>query len=183
MGTYGEYIIIATVTDKGVVFMAKDESFDVVSQIDMQEVDNAVNQANAEIRQRFDFKNSSAAITVEDDHLKVVADNDFMLNSVIDLLQTKLIRRKVPIKNLEYGKIEPAAGSTVRQLVKLKQGIETETAKQIVKDIKGLKIKVQAQIMDVQVRVSGKNRDDLQKVIAYLKEKDYNLQLQFINYR
>jgi cyclic-di-GMP-binding protein len=163
--------------------MAKDESFDVVSKINMQEVDNAVNQTNKEIKQRFDFKNSKAVVTLEENSLKIIADDDFKLRSVVDILETKLLRRQVPIKNLDYGKAEEASGGTVRQLVGLKQGIEAETARRIVKDIKGLKLKVQSQIMDDQIRVSGKNRDDLQAVIAFLKEQDYNLELQYINYR
>ncbi|KUO49834.1 MAG: hypothetical protein APF76_00900 [Desulfitibacter sp. BRH_c19] len=163
--------------------MAKAETFDVVSRVDMQEVDNAINQTNKEIQQRYDFKNSKSIVSLEEDNVKVIADDDFKLRSVIDILQTKLVRRKVPIKNLEYGKAEDASSGTVRQLIKLKQGIESETAKKIVKDIKGMKIKVQAQIMDDQVRVSGKNRDDLQTVIAFLKEQDYKLDLQFTNYR
>lgn len=163
--------------------MAKAESFDVVSRIDMQEVDNAINQTNKEISQRYDFKNSKSQVSLEDGNLKIIADDDFKLRSVIDILQSKLIRRQVPIKNLEYGKAEEASGGTVRQLIKLKQGIETDTAKQIVKDIKNLKLKVQGQIMDDQVRVSGKSRDDLQAVISFLKEQDYKLELQFTNYR
>ena len=163
--------------------MSKAESFDVVSKVDMQEVDNAINQTNKEIQQRYDFKNSKSVVSLEEENLKIIADDDFRLRSVVDILQTKLVRRQVPIKNLEYGKVEDASGGTVRQLIKLKQGIETETAKKIVKDVKGLKIKVQAQIMDDQVRVSGKNRDDLQVVIGFLKEQDYNLDLQFTNYR
>jgi uncharacterized protein YajQ (UPF0234 family) len=162
--------------------MAKDESFDVVSKVNMQEVDNAVNQTNKEIQQRYDFKNSKAAVSIEEDNLKVVAEDDFRVRSVIDILQTKLLRRQVPIKNLEYGKVEEGGGMA-RQIVKLKQGIDTETAKKIVKDIKGMKIKVQAQIMDDQVRVSAKKRDDLQAVIAALKENDYGQELQFANYR
>lgn len=163
--------------------MAKDESFDVVSRVNMQEVDNAVNQTNKEIKQRYDFKNSKAAVSLEDEHVKIVADNDFMLKSVIDILQSKLLRRQVPIKNLDYGKVEEAGGGMARQLITLKQGIDPETARQMVKDIKGLKLKVQAQIMEGQLRVSGKKRDDLQAVIGFLKEKDYNLELQFTNYR
>jgi hypothetical protein len=163
--------------------MAKDESFDVVSKVDLQELDNAINQTNKEISQRYDFKGSKAEVSLEGESLKVSAEDDFRLKSVVDILQTKMIRRQVPIKNLEYGKVEDASGGTVRQLIKVQQGIETEKAKQIVKDIKGLKIKVQAQIMNDQVRVSGKNRDDLQAVIAALKENDYDLELQFINYR
>lgn len=163
--------------------MAKNESFDVVSKLDLQEVDNAINQTAKEIKQRYDFKNSIAEVSLEDDKIKIVADDDFKLRSVIDILKTKLIRRQVPIKNLEFAKVEAASAGSVRQLVHLKQGIETDTAKKIVKDIKGLKLKVQAQILDDQVRVSGKNRDDLQAVISFLKEQDYQLELQFTNYR
>ncbi len=163
--------------------MAKAESFDVVSEVNMQEVDNAINQTNKEIKQRYDFKKSKSEVSVEEEHIKIISDDDFKLKSVIDILETKLVGRKVPIRNLEYGKVEEASGGTVRQLVKLKQGIDSETSRKMVKDIKGLKLKVQAQIMDDQVRVSGKNRDDLQAVIGFLKEKDYKLALQFINYR
>lgn len=163
--------------------MAKEESFDVVSRVDMQEVDNALNQTNKEIQQRFDFKNSKAAVSLEEESLKIIAEDDFRLKSVIDILQTKLVRRQVPIRNLDYGKIEEASGGMVRQIVGLKQGIEVDTARQIVKDIKGLKLKVQAQIMDDQIRVSGKSRDDLQLVIEFLKKQDYKLELQFTNYR
>lgn len=163
--------------------MAKAESFDVVSVVNMQEVDNAINQTNKEIKQRYDFKKSKSEVSVEEGQIKIIADDDFKLKSVTDILETKLVGRKVPIRNLEYGKVEEASGGTVRQLVKLKQGIESETSRKMVKDIKGLKLKVQAQIMDDQVRVSGKNRDDLQAVIGLLKEKDYKLALQFINYR
>ena len=163
--------------------MAKAESFDIVSTVKMQEVDNAINQTNKEIRQRFDFKKSVSAVSLEEDNIKILSDDDFKLRNVIDILETKIVQRGVPIRNMEYGKIEEASGGTVRQLIKLKVGIETETARKIVKDIKGLKIKAQAQIMDDQVRVSGKNRDDLQTVIAFLKEQDYKQELQFINYR
>ncbi|MBS4030384.1 MAG: YajQ family cyclic di-GMP-binding protein [Clostridiales bacterium] len=163
--------------------MAKDESFDVVSKVDLQELDNAINQTNKEISQRYDFKGSKAEVRLEGESLKISAEDDFRLKSAVDILQTKMIRRQVPIKNLEYGKLEDASGGTVRQLIKVHQGIESEKAKQIVKDIKGLKIKVQAQIMNDQIRVSGKNRDDLQAVIAFLRENDYDLELQFINYR
>jgi cyclic-di-GMP-binding protein len=163
--------------------MAKAESFDIVSTVNMQEVDNAINQTNKEIRQRFDFKKSVSAVSLEEDSVKIISDDDFKLKNVIDILETKIVQRGVPIRNMEFGKIEEASGGTVRQHIKLKQGIEAETARKMVKDIKGLKIKVQAQIMDDQVRVSGKNRDDLQTVIAFLKEQDYKQELQFINYR
>lgn len=168
---------------KGRCLMAKDASFDIVSQVDTQEVDNAVNQAKKEISQRYDFKNSKVEISLEGDQIKILADDEYKLKAVIDVLQTKLINRKVSIKNLEYGKIEDATGGTVRQMIKIKQGIESEIAKQIVKDIKNLKLKVQAQIMNDQVRVSGKSRDDLQSVIQFLRGQDYNLELQFTNYR
>lgn len=163
--------------------MAKDASFDVVSQVDMQEVNNAVNQTNKEISQRFDFKNSKSTVTIEEGSLKVIADDDFKLRSVIDILQTRLVGRKVPIKNLDYGKVEEASGGTVRQMIKITQGIDSDKARQMVKDIKNLKLKVQATIMDDQVRVAGKSRDDLQQVIQFLKGKDYGLELQFSNYR
>lgn len=163
--------------------MAKEESFDVVSQMDMQEVDNAINQTNKEIQQRFDFKNSKAAVSLEEGSLKIIAEDEFKLRSAIDILQNKLIRRQVPIKNLEYGKFENATGGMSRQIVGLKQGIEADTARQIVKDIKSLKLKTQAQVMGDQIRVSGKSRDDLQLTIAFLKKQDYKLELQFINYR
>ncbi len=163
--------------------MAKAESFDIASRVNMQEVDNAINQTNKEIQQRYDFKKSVSAVSLEEDNLKIISDDDFKLKYVLDILETKLVKRNVPLKNLEYGKIEEASGGTVRQLLKLKQGIETETARKIVKDIKGLKIKAQAQIIDDKVRVSGKNRDDLQKIITFLKEQDYKLELQFTNYR
>ncbi len=165
------------------MYMARDASFDIVSEVDLQEVDNAINQAKKEISQRYDFKNSKVEINVDDDQVKILAEDEYKLNAVIDVMQTKLINRKISIKNLDYGKIESASGGTVRQVIKIKQGIETEIAKQIVKDIKNSKIKVQAQIMNDQVRVTGKNRDDLQAVIQLLKNEDYNLDLQFTNYR
>lgn len=163
--------------------MAKEESFDVVSKVDMQEVDNAVNQTRKEINQRYDFKNSKTQINIEEGSVKIVTENDFRLRSIVDTLQSKMINRKVAVKNLEFGKIEEAAGGMVRQLIRIKQGIETDIAKQMVKDIKGNKIKVQAQIMGDQLRVSGKSRDALQTVIHFLKEKDYGVELQFVNYR
>lgn len=163
--------------------MAKDESFDIVSQVDMQEVDNAVNQTKKEISQRYDFKNSKAQINIEDNGIKIIAEDDFKLRSIIDVLKTKMISRKVAVKNLDYGKIEEASGGMLRQLIKIQQGIEMEKARQIAKDIKNLKIKVQAQIMNDQLRVSGKSRDDLQAVIQFLKQQDYQIELQFINYR
>jgi len=163
--------------------LAKECSFDVVSKIDMQEVKNAVNQTNKEISQRYDFRNSKAEVVLEEDTVKILADSDFQLKSVIDILESKLIRRKVAVKNLEYGKVESASGGMVRQSISIKQGIDDKTAKKIVKDIKSLKLKVQAKIMEDQLRVSGKKKDDLQQVIQFLKQNDYGLELQFVNFR
>jgi cyclic-di-GMP-binding protein len=163
--------------------MAVDSSFDVVSQVNMQEVNNAVNQTIKEIEQRYDFKGTKTEVTIEGAEIKILVSDDFKLRSVIDILQTKLIKRGVSIKNLDYGKVEDASGGAKRQLIKIKQGIEMEQAKQVVKDIKALNIKVQAQIMSDQVRISGKNKDDLQAAIQFLKNKDYQVELQFVNYR
>ena len=163
--------------------MAAENSFDVVSKIDMAEVTNAVSQATKEISQRFDFKGSKSAITQEKDALVIVSDDEYKLKSVIDILQTKLVKRGVPIKNVSYGKIEAALAGTVRQRLALQQGVPTDKAKEIVKAIKDSKIRVQASIQADQVRVSGKNRDDLQTVIQLLKGKDFGVELQFENYR
>lgn len=163
--------------------MAKDNSFDVVSEVNMQEVSNAVNQAKKEVSQRYDFKGSKTQIDLDNDIIKVTTEDDFRLNSVIDILKTRLISRKVAIRNLQYGKVEEAAGGMVRQSITIRQGIPAEKAKAMVKDIKATKIKVQAAIQGDSVRVSGKNRDDLQKIISLLREKDYDLELQFVNYR
>lgn len=163
--------------------MAAENSFDVVSKIDMAEVTNAVSQTLKEISQRFDFKGSKSNITQEKDALVIVSDDEYKLKSVVDILQTKLVKRGVPIKNLSFGKAEPAQGGTVRQRATLQQGIPTDKAKEIVKAIKDSKIKVQASIQADQVRVAGKNRDDLQAVIQLLKGKEFALELQFTNYR
>lgn len=163
--------------------MAAENSFDIVSKIEMTEVTNAVTQATKEISQRFDFKGSKSQITQEKDALVVLSDDEYKLKSVIDILQGKLVKRGVPVKNLTYGKVEPALGGTVRQRITLQQGIPSDKAKEIVKAIKDSKIKVQAAIQADQIRVSGKNRDDLQSVIALLKGKDFGVELQFTNYR
>jgi len=163
--------------------MAKECSFDVVSEVDMQEVDNAVNQTAKEIGQRFDFRNSKSSVVLEGSEIKIIADDEYKLNSVIDILQTKAIKRGVSLKSFDYGKIEPASQGTVRQVLKIKKGISTEKAKEVVAVIKGTKLKVQAQIMGEQVRVSGKNKDDLQQVITKLKETDVGIDLQFVNFR
>lgn len=164
--------------------MAKDNSFDVVSEVELQEVDNAVNQTVKEISQRFDFKGSKADVElVKEDEIKILAEDEYKLKNIVDILETKMLRRGISLKFLDYGKIEPAAGGTVRQVVTIKRGIPTEKGREIVAAIKQLKLKVQAQIQDDQVRVSGKERDDLQKVIQALKEKDFDLELQFKNFR
>ncbi len=163
--------------------MAAENSFDVVSKINMAEVTNAVTQAMKEISQRFDFKGSKSNITEEKDALVIVSDDEYKLKSVIDILQNKLVKRGVPIKNVSYGKVEAALGGTVRQRLTLQQGIPTDKAKEIVKAIKDSKIKVQAAIQADQVRVSGKSRDDLQSVIQLLKGRDFGIELQFDNYR
>lgn len=163
--------------------MAAENSFDVVSKIDMAEVTNAVTQALKEIGQRFDFKGSKSNITQEKDALMIVSDDEYKLKSVIDILQGKLVKRGVPVKNLNYGKVEAALAGTVRQKITLQQGIPIEKAKEIVKAIKDSKIKVQASIQADQVRVSGKDRDNLQTVIQLLKSKDFGVELQFDNYR
>ncbi|MDW7674136.1 MAG: YajQ family cyclic di-GMP-binding protein [Bacillota bacterium] len=163
--------------------MAKGCSFDVVSEVDLQEVDNAVNQTVKEISQRYDFKNSKAKLELEGDEIKIIADDDYKLTAVIDVLQSKVIKRGIDLKSLDYGKVESASGGTVRQVVKVKQGISKEKGKEVVAAIKESKLKVQAQIMDDQVRVTGKNKDDLQEVIQLLRESDFDQPLQFTNFR
>ncbi|MGM9525047.1 MAG: YajQ family cyclic di-GMP-binding protein [Peptococcaceae bacterium] len=164
--------------------MAKEPSFDVVSEVDMQEVSNAVNQTVKEITQRFDFKGSKSTVEIENGNaIKIVTEDDTRMRNIVDILQSKFIKRGVAIKNLEYGKVEPAAGGMVRQSIRIRQGIEADIAKKITKDIKTLKVKVQAQLQDDQVRVSGKKIDDLQAVIAFLKGQDYGIELQFSNFR
>ena len=164
--------------------MAAENSFDVVSKIDMAEVTNAVTQTLKEISSASTSQGSKSAITQEKDALVIVSDDDYKLKSVIDILQGKTgEKRSVPTKNLSYGKVEPALGGTVRQKVTIQQGIPTDKAKEVVKAIKDSKIKVRASIQADQVRVSGKNRDDLQAVIQLLKGKDFGIEFQFTNYR
>jgi len=163
--------------------MAQESSFDVVSKTDMQEVANAVQQAKKEIATRFDFRGSKSEIELKADEITLVSDDEQKLKSVKDIVEEKLVRRKVSLKALDYQKLEPASGSTVRQRVKIVQGIESEKAKAIVKKIKDAKIKVQASIQGDQVRVAGKNKDDLQRVIQMLREDDFGVPLQFVNYR
>lgn len=163
--------------------MAADNSFDIVSKVDMQEVNNAINQAQKEIDTRFDFKNSKSSITLDKEEIALASDDEFKLQNVLDIVQSKLTKRGISIKNLEYGKVEPASGATVRQKIKLKQGISQEIAKKINVIIKDTKLKVQSQIQGDQIRVTGKSRDDLQRVIQLLKGAELDIELQFINFR
>jgi uncharacterized protein YajQ (UPF0234 family) len=162
-----------------------DNSFDVVSQIEMPEVTNAIQQAMKEITTRYDLKDSKSSIELNEKEKKLTlqSSDDFKLRAVTEILQLKLVKRSVPIKNLTYGTVQPAAGSTVRQEVTLTSGIPTEKAREIVKKIKDSKLKVQASIQGDLVRVSGKDRDTLQQAIALLKGADFGIDLQFINYR
>ncbi len=160
-----------------------ENTFDIVSKIDLQEVSNAVQQALKEIHTRYDLKGSNSNITVEKDAIVLASQDDYKLKAVNDVLQQKLVRRGVPLKGLSYGAIETAAGSTVRQRISMQQGIPIEKAREIVKTIKNSKSKVQASIQGDLVRVSGKDRDTLQSVIALLKRSDFGIDMQFTNYR
>jgi len=165
--------------------MADTSSFDIVSKVDMQEVDNAMNQARKEIIQRYDFKGSKSSIELKEKEMEIVliSDDDFKMKAVVDILQSKFVKRSVPLKALTYGAIEQAGGNTVRQVIKLQNGIDKENAKLITKMIKDSKLKVQSQIMEDQVRVSGKSKDDLQSVMAMLRQADLKFAIQFTNYR
>ena len=165
---------------------SKNSSFDITSETDLAEVQNACNQTMLEIRQRFDFKGSKSQVEIDmkTAEIKILADDAHKLNSVIDIIQGKLVKRKISIKALDYGNVETASGDTVRQSIKIQQGIPQEKGKDIVKHIKTLGLKkMQAQIMDDQVRVTGKDKDDLQSVIASLKQKDFGIDMTFTNYR
>ncbi|HET7586355.1 MAG TPA: YajQ family cyclic di-GMP-binding protein [Gemmatimonadaceae bacterium] len=166
--------------------MAQASSFDVTTGVDMQEVDNAVNQAQKEIAQRYDFKGSKAGIEFRrgEGKLVLVADDDYKMRALVDVLQSKLIRRQVPVKNLKFGDVQPAGGDTVRREIVLAQSLDGETAKKIAAAIKDAKLKkVQASIQGDQVRVSSSSRDDLQAAIALLRERDFGVELRFGNYR
>jgi cyclic-di-GMP-binding protein len=163
--------------------MAKENSFDIVSKTDYAEIDNALNQTTKEVSQRFDFKGSKATVELADKDLILSAEDDTRLRNMNDILQSKLVKRGISLKALDYQKIEPAAGGTVRQTVKIQQGIPTDKAKEIVKFIKDGKYKVQASIQGETVRVSGKDRDTLQEVISALKGNDFGIDMQFDNFR
>jgi cyclic-di-GMP-binding protein len=163
--------------------MAQQNSFDVVSEVDSAEISNAINQTMKEVGQRFDFKGSAARVALEDKELVLTAEDETRLRNMNDIFQQKLVRRGVPLKALSYGKAEPAAGGTLRQRVQIQQGIPQDKAKEIVRFIKDTKVKVQAAIQGDTVRVSGKDRDTLQDIIAKLKAKDFGINMQFTNYR
>ena len=162
-----------------------DNTFDVVSKIEMPEVLNAIQQAMKEVIQRYDLKDSHSTIELneKDNKILLASKDEFKLKAVVDILQTKLVKRHVPLKGLTYGEVTPAAGSTVRQEISLQQGIATEKAREIVKKIKDAKLKVQASIQGDFVRVAGKDRDVLQSVIKLMRESDFGIDMQFINYR
>ncbi|MSO82694.1 MAG: YajQ family cyclic di-GMP-binding protein [Acidobacteria bacterium] len=165
--------------------MATLASFDITSTVDLQEVDNALNQARKEVAQRYDFKGSKASIDFDpaESKLVLVADDDFKLNALWEIVQTRLVRRNVPTKNLTRGVVQPAANSTVRQEIALQQGITSEKARDIVKFIKDAKLKVQASIQGDQLRVTSSSKDELQDVMRLLREQDFGVALQFGNYR
>lgn len=166
--------------------MATMNSFDITSEVDLQEVDNAINQARKEVAQRYDFKGSAAAVDLDQKNktLTLTAEDKFKIGALWEIVQTRLVRRNVPVKNLKPGEIEPASGGTVKQVFTLQVGIPTEAAKEIVKFLKDAKLKkVQASIQADQVRVQAPSRDDLQQAIARLREHDFGVALQFGNYR
>ena len=163
--------------------MAQQNSFDIVSEVDRAEVMNAVNQTMKEVRQRFDFKDSKASVALDEKDLALTAEDETKLRNMNDILQQKLVHRGVPLKALSYSDPEPAAGGTVRQRADIQQGIPQEKAKEIVRFIKDSKAKVQASIQGDIVRISGRDRDTLQQVIASLKAKDFGINMQFTNYR
>lgn len=162
-----------------------DFSFDVVSKVNMAEVVNAVNQATKEMETRFDFRGSKSSISLDEKkgELTLIGDDEMKLQNVTDILQTKLVKRGIGLKSLDYGKVEDAAGGTLRQVITLKQGIPQDKAKQITAAIRDAKLKVKAEIRGEEIRVSGAKKDDLQSVITLLKGKDFDLELQFANYR
>ncbi|MEK4250197.1 YajQ family cyclic di-GMP-binding protein [Paenibacillus sp. FSL W7-1287] len=163
--------------------MMSEYSFDIVSNVDLQELSNAVTQAEREISTRFDFKGSKTNLTLDKDELTIVSDDDYKLNAVIDILLAKMVKRNVPTKNLDYGKIEGASGGTVRQKIKIRQGIEQDISKKINTLIKDSKLKVKSQIQGDQLRVTGKSKDDLQAVMHMLRNAKLDLDLQFVNFR
>jgi len=162
-----------------------DFSFDVVSKVNMAEVVNAVNQSTKEMETRYDFRGSKSSIALDEKkgEITVIGDDEMKLRNVIDILQTKLVKRGIGLKALDYGKVEDAAGGTLRQVITLKQGIPQEQAKKMTAAIRDSKLKVKAEIRGDEIRVSGAKKDDLQAVIQLLKTTDFGMELQFVNYR
>jgi hypothetical protein len=163
--------------------VASESSFDVVSRVDGQELDNALNQTRREIENRFDFKHSKTSIEFDGKKITLISDDELKMRNVVDMLQGKAVRRGIDIKAFDFGAVEPAAGSTVRQIVALRSGIPKEQSKALLAHIKSLGLKVNAQFQDEQIRVSAKSKDDLQKVITALRSMDFELPLQFVNFR
>ena len=158
-------------------------SFDVVSRVDHQEIKNAVNQTMKEIKGRFDFKGSKSTVEKTDAGILVAGDDEFKMGQVIDVLKQKLVRREVPVRAVHFGNVEPGSGKTVRCLATIQEGIPTDKAKEIVKFVKKLGLKIQSQIMGDQLRISGKKKDDLQSVIQSLKGHDFGIDMKYVNYR
>ena len=163
--------------------MPADSSFDVVSRVDQQELANALNQARQEIAGRFDFKNSKTSIENTPETITIIADDELKMRNVIDIIQGRAVKRGISLKAFEFGGPEPAAQQTVRVTVKVRSGIPKDKSKPLLDAIKAAKLKVQAQFQDEQLRISGKSRDDLQKVQELLRKLDFELPLQFVNYR
>ncbi len=164
--------------------MADMSSFDIVSRVNLQEVKNAIDQTHKEIRQRFDLKDTQSSVTFEEEkEIKICSNDEYKLKAVMEILQSKLIKRGVSLKSLIYETIEKALGGTVRQRITLQQGIVTEKAKAISQSIRDLRLKAQTQIQGDQLRVSSKSKDELQEVMRHLREKDFDLPLEFVNYR
>ncbi|MFZ1019023.1 MAG: YajQ family cyclic di-GMP-binding protein [Candidatus Cybelea sp.] len=163
--------------------MASESSFDVVSRVDQQELDNALNQTRKEIENRFDFKNSKTSIEYDGKKITLISDDELKMRNVVDVFGAKAVRRGIDLKAFEYGEVEPAAGSTVRQVLTPRSGISKDQSKTLIAYIKDMKLKVNAQYQEEQVRVFGKNKDDLQKVITSLRGMEFEVPLQFVNYR
>jgi len=165
--------------------MSSEHSFDIISKVDLQEVDNAINQALKDILNRYDFKGTKTEIELDrqKNEIRLLSDDDYKIKAVMDILNEKFARRKIPLKAMEPGKVEPAGGGLVRQTITLQQGIPIEQAREIVKLIKTEKLKIQGEIQKDQVRVRGKKIDDLQAFMAILKDKDFGIHMEFANYR
>jgi uncharacterized protein YajQ (UPF0234 family) len=163
--------------------MSKDNSFDIVSKVEFTEVTNAITMTMKEIGTRYDFKGSKSEVSLDKEDLVLISDDEYKMDQLKDVLFSKMIKRGIPVRNLEYGKIERAHGGTIRQRATIAQGIDKENAKKINTIIKNSGVKVKTQVQDDQVRVTGKDRDDLQKIIALVREADLSVDVQFINYR